>query len=495
MKYLKMEKKYIFLLVIMAIYIIYRFYLIHIRYYDHDEFQHLNATWNLANGKIPFKDFFEHHFPWLYHSSTYVFTIFSNVETNANDAIRSIYLTRIHMQFYFLLSMFFFYKAIRVMHNKLTGFLFLVLYTSSIPLILKTIEFRCDVPALMFFAASSYTLLSAFAKKELKYFLWACFLFNCTIMCTQKYIMMLPIFSLMALYFLIKLKGSKFQKLKYLSLSILFFLLPFGLTALYYLAHNSLDEFIYNNLTLNFNWKNKGAHWYHTDYFMWLSKFQMNLSYLSIIGGIILIIKNKKKANTTQVLMGLYYIWFIASLYLIPISALQFYIIVVPSICFFAGLTLNYIHEKLNFIPIALILISLVYNDYRTRVFYGSHRVIQDNMITYLTENTSKSEAIFVGNPNYAIYRPSHNYYHFIHWGVWLILTDEEKDEFRSLFKSIETMPRIISYDYNIKSMFKELVPLIEKHYETIPGMITNPGHMYEQRLLIRKEPSSQNVK
>jgi hypothetical protein len=35
----------------------------------------------LSKGVIPYKEFFEHHFPWLYHFSTFIFLFFNKIET------------------------------------------------------------------------------------------------------------------------------------------------------------------------------------------------------------------------------------------------------------------------------------------------------------------------------------------------------------------------------------------------------------------------------
>ena len=36
------------------------------KYYSIDEFQYAHASWAIANGQVPYRDFFEHHFPLLY---------------------------------------------------------------------------------------------------------------------------------------------------------------------------------------------------------------------------------------------------------------------------------------------------------------------------------------------------------------------------------------------------------------------------------------------
>jgi len=111
MSFIIQKRKEIFLFLIMISYLIFRFNFLTIRYYDHDELEHLNASWSVANGLLPYLDFFEHHFPWLYHSSSFIFSLFSSVETIAKEALDSILFARYYMQLFFILSSVFLFKG------------------------------------------------------------------------------------------------------------------------------------------------------------------------------------------------------------------------------------------------------------------------------------------------------------------------------------------------------------------------------------------------
>jgi len=38
-----------------------------IRWFNPDEFEHVHVSWCIANGMVPYRDFFEHHTPWLWY--------------------------------------------------------------------------------------------------------------------------------------------------------------------------------------------------------------------------------------------------------------------------------------------------------------------------------------------------------------------------------------------------------------------------------------------
>jgi len=44
-----------------------RLKLLHVRGFNPDEFEHLHASWLVASGHLPYRDFFEHHTPGLYY--------------------------------------------------------------------------------------------------------------------------------------------------------------------------------------------------------------------------------------------------------------------------------------------------------------------------------------------------------------------------------------------------------------------------------------------
>ena len=494
MKTLNLQKKEIFLFLIIVTYIVYRFFLISSRFYDHDELEHLNATWNLANGHIPYLNFFEHHFPWLYHSSTLLFTIFNNVATSANQALKSILFARYYMQFYLILSSIFLYRAVRLFHSRLSSILFLTFYFSSTPLISKSIEFRGDVPALMFFSISLYYLIVSFKKIKKQNIYFSCFFFGVAIMFTQKYLVILPAFLMALTYFFFKIGMTPKQILKTAIVSLLFLLIPFTLTAIFYYSHNALNEFIHYNLLLNLKWNNYGPHWDHSIDFIKTSLVHFSLSLISILFVLYIYLK-EKLISQIDLVFGIFYIWFIISLYLIPISALQFYIIFIPAMCYFSSILLGYIFDKTNFTPIVIVFIIMISNDILLRRKPNGYRRIQDSLISYILKNTNENEKVFVGNPNYALYRPSISYYHFIHRGIWLSMNEIDKNKIKKIIKNDSLRPQIISYDYNLRTFFSDLEVEIRKNYEVVKGSTIDKGNIYEYELLVRKEETQGNPK
>lgn len=61
---MKLSHKIILILITVAL--ILRIPILLVRYFDPDEFEHLHAARNIYHGMIPYRDYFEHHTPFLH---------------------------------------------------------------------------------------------------------------------------------------------------------------------------------------------------------------------------------------------------------------------------------------------------------------------------------------------------------------------------------------------------------------------------------------------
>ena len=54
--------------------------LLPVRYWDQDEFEHLQFAWLIGQGEIPYRDFFEHHTPLLQFALAPLLRLFGRPE-------------------------------------------------------------------------------------------------------------------------------------------------------------------------------------------------------------------------------------------------------------------------------------------------------------------------------------------------------------------------------------------------------------------------------
>lgn len=114
------------------------------KFFTIDEFQYAHAAWLCAQGKIPYRDFFDHHFPLLYQMFA-IFFIFSNNPL-------TILILRGAMFFFLILNL----LALGIINTKfsreyLSSILGIVFLLSCWPFITRAIEIRPDGVAFSLF--------------------------------------------------------------------------------------------------------------------------------------------------------------------------------------------------------------------------------------------------------------------------------------------------------------------------------------------------------
>ena len=131
----------IFLLILTAL--ILRIPILKVRGFDPDEFQHLHGARQIYHGDIPYRDYFEHHTPFLHFVLTGLYPIFG-------EEIRILFAARALMLVFTVVIVYLTYVLGKTLYGADTG-LFAALFLSYVIMFLeKTLEVRPDLPAVIF---------------------------------------------------------------------------------------------------------------------------------------------------------------------------------------------------------------------------------------------------------------------------------------------------------------------------------------------------------
>jgi hypothetical protein len=127
------------------------------RRFDIDELEHAHAAWSVAQGLVPYRDFFEHHTPALYLLSSPLFAALAPANSIA-AATRTLLACRIVMWMLAIVALALTYRLARFgsAEGPQAAALAVLLLATSFQFLNTTMEFRPDVPALV-------CLLSSFA--------------------------------------------------------------------------------------------------------------------------------------------------------------------------------------------------------------------------------------------------------------------------------------------------------------------------------------------
>jgi hypothetical protein len=163
--------------------------------YSTDEFEHIHASWLVWSGKVPYRDFFEHHNPLLWYLFAPISALFYE---NANV----LYVGHCIAVTSSLITLIYLYKIIiRYIGNPLIAFVALILFTTvNKDGRFSMVEFRPDIFAQTCFVAGIYYYMRYLEKKKLKNLSIAFILFAVSFLLIQKMALILVFLGFYSLY-------------------------------------------------------------------------------------------------------------------------------------------------------------------------------------------------------------------------------------------------------------------------------------------------------
>jgi len=205
-----------------------------------DNVEHLHATWLVAQGKIPYKDFFEHHNPfiWLFFSPVVMFS--SRILTLLDAA----FITGIVAG---VITFWVVYRICTKFFASSLASLASLLVLCPPYYYIFCFNYNPDTFMALFFAIGLYFLFLYFEKKKLFYLCVGFEAFFFAFFCTQKILMVLAVLGVISLYMFYKNKTPFYDVLYALLLPVLSLLL--FVAWLYY--HNALGVYWLSNYPFN----------------------------------------------------------------------------------------------------------------------------------------------------------------------------------------------------------------------------------------------------
>ena len=217
------------------------FTLSQVRFFDHDEFEAMHTTWKMFMGQQIYVDFLQHHHPFLYYMLLPFYAVFgSDVPVLlAARAGMALQLTLTLAVTYFI--------ALELYRDRLVA-VTSALFLSGIALFLdKMLEIRPDVPMSLLALSGAYLALRATRTEQRWLYGLSGVCFGLAFMFLQKAVILLFAVGVVLLVRLFTRK-LRFGDLAAFGGGVLAPVLPY---ALYLLATNQLENFIFYNVTFN----------------------------------------------------------------------------------------------------------------------------------------------------------------------------------------------------------------------------------------------------
>lgn len=206
-----------------------------------DEREHLYSTIQILNGKIPYRDFFQHHHPLLWYS-------FAPIAYFFQESANIIYASRIFILGFNILTCVFVYKISRLcLLPRWISICSVVLYVTNDIVLSKGIDFRPDNPMITMFIGGVYYLLKYITHQKQSTLSISFLFFILSFLFLQKAVFLLLPIGLVCLWFLIKKQIS----LKHFYVACICPMLFSCLFVIVLLLNNSWKDYFELNWLLN----------------------------------------------------------------------------------------------------------------------------------------------------------------------------------------------------------------------------------------------------
>jgi len=340
-------------LVIIAITFGLRYWLLQSRTFDPDEFEHMHSAWLISQGFLPYIDYFEHHTPAMHFLLAQFFRFF-NVESDSNQAVEILILSRRIMWFLTGVILILSFKLGKTWENWRIGLLGTVFLVCTLMFQEKTIEIRPDLLSIPLWLACLFLLMqvvspSSMSEVKKRWLMAVCgFLLGSSIMVTQKMLFAMPGFTVAMLvyWFHPNSSGTFNQRFTQILFQLVGFFTPILLMIGYFELYNGGYAFIEYNLLLNLGWKVGFSPAEYIQRLLEQNPFIVGFGLLGLLWAVPKLISGPN-LDRGDYIIAINLVGLIIGLFIIPVPWRQYYLMFLPLLALFAARFLINVIDKL----------------------------------------------------------------------------------------------------------------------------------------------------
>lgn len=334
----------IVILVFILIAFFLRIPLLQIRYYDPDEFQHLHGARQIYHGEIPYRDYFDHHTPFLH----FVMSLFYPI---IGDSTIILNVARCLMLLFTAIILYLTFILAKRIYSTDVGLLATLFLSYILIFLEKTLEVRPDLGSVTFWLASIFFMAKGIQEKgKPRSFLFSGISMGVALMFTQKSMFGLPGIFIALMYPFIDRRIGVFwkQNIKLILSFALGISIPIALTCLFFLVHGALWQFIYCNFIMNSQWKVRFSPKGYINQVVNQNPFLPVMGLAGLLVSIVLMFKKEEASK------GIYIPVFctlsvIVGLFIMPVPYRQYYQLFLPLLAIYSAFILDNIMKiKIN---------------------------------------------------------------------------------------------------------------------------------------------------
>jgi dolichyl-phosphate-mannose-protein mannosyltransferase len=522
--------------------IAWRLWILQVREFDQDEFEHFHVVWCISKGLVPYRDFFEHHTPWFYYLFAPLVRFF-DVEDLVGDAVGFLFVGRRVMWFFLIVILVLTFWLGRLWRNSLVAIVGVLFLVNTAIFLDATLEFRPDLLSTIFWLATLIMFLQGTSKWQTKrrgnwsFALAGVFLAS-GVLTTQKLLLTFPGIAIGLVWYLrLSRNGRSIHEEVWPVLKMAAgFLVPVALTLGYFYAQGALWDFIHYNFLFNFGFKAKRLPYKELHALLIQHPYLMFCGVLTLSKFLFDAVKGKTSPQADCILFPCA-LSSIIGLWLIPAPFAHYYLIFLPLLSLFVADFVLDTARKLNSqcchfmgrkwlrsiatgsLPLLVVLaavcrphvalywygalcllVLLIFLRIQTATAVATFLVVisvppqvrtyanlklrntaQLGQIRYVLQNTTSNDTVMDGFTGNGVFRPHAYFYYMLHYGVRWMLSEREWNGLLGDLRTGKIAPKLVILDEELRQLPDDIVTFFRSNYEPV-----GVGEIWRRRQLQR---------
>jgi hypothetical protein len=465
-----------------------RLFLMRVHAFDPDEFQHLHGAYCLAKGLLPYRDYFDHHPPWLHYFLALFVPLF-DVETSPAAAAALIFGARLGMWVLTGLALALTYRLGREGDGAATAWAGTVLLSTTVMFLDKMIEIRPDVPALAFLLGSWAELARGMrgsdrGERARGAFARSGFLLGAALLCTQKLVFTLPASLLLGAAHLLERRGAapRSQRLRSLCAFAAGAAAPIAVVLSVFAAQGALAAFVQDTLLVNLRWPVSFSAEPRIRQLLAENALLVGLGLCGLVLAAIALARTPQPRAAAAVVPA-HALGLTAGAFVIPVPTAQYLVPLLPLVALLgAGAAVRLLQAAWN-LPrrplrvaavtlAAAVLLAGSVRPLRTMLdrLRPGHTKVADQIaaIGAVLTRTRPTDTIFDGFSGVGVFRPHAYFYYFLHDEVRMLLAGRPLGRLLADLRDGAIAPDWVVADADVLALPDDLVAFLRANY--VPG-------------------------
>jgi hypothetical protein len=461
-----------------------RLFLIRRHAFDPDEFQHLHGAWCIAKGLVPYRDYFDHHTPWL-HFFLAPFLAFFSVDTSPAAAESFIVLARAWMWAFAGLALALTYVLGRSWEGPAVGWTATLLLSTSVMFLDKTLEVRPDVPAVAFLIGSWAALLRGVRSPDPGTRAWvgfaeSGFLLGVALLCTQKALFVLPATGAwLAWYVLERGEASRAERLRHAFVHAGAVLAPILVILAVFAAQHALGAFVESNLLVNLRWPVRFSAEPRLRMLWSDNRLLVLLAFAGLAVASVRLLR-EPPPRAGRALVPLQALGLGVGAFVIPVPTAQYFVMLLPLAALLAAGTVVELMRSAARLPaprarvaavVAAVAVVVAFSVRPMRIIAGilqpGHTKVQDQLdrLRYVLTHTDPRDTVLDGFSGLGVFRPHAYFYYFLHDEIRTLLAGRGLGRLLTELRDGTVAPDFVVADRDVLELPAEVTAFLRDNY------------------------------